>query len=102
MVPLPPENILKCWRILEGGVSLTGPHKGPELAPFQVYVGSRSHRGAEGTVRGRVHLCRSYRGWEAGELKKGAQATQVSLFLSPLCQGPTSGAESPQGGTPLN
>ena len=44
MVPLPSENILECWRIQEGGVSLTSPHKGPELAPFQVYVGSRSHK----------------------------------------------------------
>ena len=44
VVPLPSENILECWRIQEGGVSLTSPHKGPELAPFQVYVGSRSHK----------------------------------------------------------
>lgn len=53
-------------------------------------------------MRGRVPPVQALRGWEAGESKKGAQATQVSLFLSPPCQGPTSEAESPQGGTLLN
>lgn len=46
-IPLPPGS----WRIQEGERSLTGPHEGPGLVPFQAHMIKGEPRG---TVRGPV------------------------------------------------